>query len=85
MRTTTTTLPAAPRHRARARLAAVVGAVVSAVAVWLIAHYGTCLHLHTHSKPAGGTRPSAARSRAGYSRRASFREKTAPPYAAGGS
>lgn len=43
----TTTLPPAPRHRTRARLAAVVGAVASAVAVWLIARYGTGLHLHT--------------------------------------
>src|SRR5215831_4255546 len=43
----TTTLPTAPRHRTRARLAAVVGAVASAVAVWLIARYGTGLHLHT--------------------------------------
>src|SRR5262249_46373277 len=38
-----------------------------------------------HSKPAGGTRPSAAGSSVGYSRRVSFRDKTAPPYSARGS
>jgi hypothetical protein len=43
----TTALPAAPRYQARARLAGVAAAAAAAVAVWLIARYGTGLQVHT--------------------------------------